>query len=427
MSLGTPAQNLRLHIDTGSSDLWANVNSSEICAYRGNPCSGGGTYDANSSSTYKFVNSDFNVSYIDGSGAAGDYATDTLSIGGQTLTSLQFGIGYQSTSEDGILGIGYTADEAQVNTASLKSYANLPQAMANAGLIKSNAYSLWLDDLQANTGSIIFGGVDTDKYTGQLQTLPIQKEFNEYAELIITLSSMSINNGSKVQKLNTDLPTAVILDSGSSLTYLPNDLTSAIYSALDAEYSQQDGAAFVNCGLANENITLDFTFTSPTISIPMSELVLSVSSVEEGREDPDSDDNDEGSFSSGGNIDNICLFGIAPAEGSTSVLGDTFLRSAYVVYDLANNEISLAQTNFNSTTSHVVEIGSGSASVPDATPVSSAIEASVSQTGGARIAAVSGTVTGGVIPTGTSGAVASHLPYNILAGAACLWAALACA
>lgn len=407
--------------------MWANVKTSEICTDRGSPCAGGGTYDANSSSTYKFVNSDFNVSYVDGSGAAGDYAEDTLSIGGQTLNGLQFGIGYQSTSADGILGIGYTADEAQVNAANLKSYANLPQAMANAGLIKSNAYSLWLDDLEANTGSIIFGGVDTDKYTGQLQTVPIQKEFDEYAELIITLSSMSLVNGGKTQSLNTDLPTAVILDSGSSLTYLPNDLTSAIYTALDVQYSQQDGAAFASCDLAHENITLDFTFTSPTISIPISELVLSVSSIEEGRENFNSGDNGEGSYSSGGSDENICLFGIAPSEGSTSVLGDTFLRSAYVVYDLANNAISLAQTDFNSTTSHVLEIGTGTASVPNATPVASAIEASISQTGGARIAGVSGTVTGGSIPTGTSGAVSSHVPYELFAGAAGLWAALACA
>ncbi len=407
--------------------MWANVKTSEICVDRGSPCSDGGTYDANSSSTYKFVNSDFNVSYVDGSGAAGDYAEDTLSIGGQTLTGLQFGIGYQSTSPDGILGIGYTADEAQVNAANLKSYANLPQAMVNAGLIKSNAYSLWLDDLEASTGSILFGGVDTDKYTGQLQTVPIQKEFNEYAELIITLSSMSLVDGGKTQSLNTDLPTAIILDSGSSLTYLPNDLTSAIYTALDVQYSEQDGAAFASCDLAHENITLDFTFTSPKISIPISELVLSVSSVEEGREDPNSDDNGEGSYGSGNNDENICVFGIAPSQGSTSVLGDTFLRSAYVIYDLANNEISLAQTDFNSTTSHVLEIGTGTASVPNATPVASAIEASVSQSGGARIAAVSGTVTGGSIATGTSGAVSSHVPYEILAGAAGLWAALACA
>ena len=407
--------------------MWANVKSSEICTDRGSPCSAGGTYDANSSSTYKFVNSDFNVSYVDGSGAAGDYATDTLSIGGKTLTSLQFGIGYQSTSADGILGIGYTADEAQVDAANLKSYANLPQAMVNAGLIKSNAYSLWLDDLEASIGSIIFGGVDTDKYTGQLQTLPVQKEFDEYAELIITLSSMSIVNEGKTQNVGTDLPTAVILDSGSSLTYLPNSLTSAIYTALDVQYSQQDGAAFASCNLANANITLDFTFTSPTISIPISELVLSVSTVEEGRATPNSGDDGEGSYGSSGSDENICLFGIAPSQGSTSVLGDTFLRSAYVVYDLANNEISLAQTNFNSTTSHVLEIGTGTASVPDATAVPSAIQASVSQSGGARIAAVSGTVAGGSIPTGTSGAVSSHVPYEFLAGAAGLWAALACA
>lgn len=339
------------------------------------------------------------------------------------MTGLQFGIGYQSTSADGILGIGYTADEAQVNSANLKSYANLPQAMANAGLIKSNAYSLWLNDLEANTGSIIFGGVDTDKYTGKLQTLPIQKEFDEYAEIIITLSNMSIVNGGKTQSLNTDLPTAVILDSGSSLTYLPNDLASAIYTALDVQYSEQDGAAFASCDLANENVTLDFTFTSPTISIPINELILSVSSIEEGRENPNSGDNGEGSYGSSGNDENICLFGIAPSEGSMSVLGDTFLRSAYVVYDLANNEISLAQTDFNSTTSHVSEIGT---TVPDATPVSSAIEASVSQSGGARIAGVS-TVTAGSIPTGTSGAVSASVPYEILAGAAGLWAALACA
>ena len=404
--------------------MWANVESSEICADQSSPCSGGGTYDANSSSTYKYINSDFSVSYVDGSGAAGDYGTDTLSIGGQTLTNLQFGIGYESTSADGILGIGYAADEAQVNSAHQRSYANLPQALVSAGLIKSNAYSLWLDDLEANTGSIIFGGVDTDKYTGKLQTLPIQKEFDEYAELIITLSSMGIVSGGKTHSLNSDLPTAVILDSGSSLTYLPN--ANAIYAALNIQYSQQDGAAFASCDLANENITLDFTFTSPSISIPISELILSIDSVEEGREYPNSDDNGEGSYISGGSEENICLFGIAPSSNSTPVLGDTFLRSAYVVYDLSNNEISLAQTDFNSTTSHVVEISAGTSSVPGATPVISAVEASVSQSGGARIAGVSSTVTRGSIATSTNSAVTPHAPYEILAATAGLWVALAC-
>ena len=432
VSIGTPAQDLSLHIDTGSSDLWANVASSPICTYRGKPCSSAGTYGANSSSTYKFVNSDFNVSYVDGSAAAGDYATDTVSIGGQLIADLQFGIGYDSTIPQGILGIGYTANEAQVNTAGLKSYANLPQAMANAGLIQSNAYSLWLNDLDAGTGSILFGGVDTAKYTGQLQTIPIQKIFNQYAQFIITLTGVDlVNNGNK-QSMTTDLPTAVILDSGSSLAYLPNHLTSAIFSALKVQYDQSLGAGVCDCSLANQNMTLDFTFTSPTISIPMNELVInpnagSVTNNPSGTGNRGSQ-NIQNSGQNAGNAGSQCIFGIAPAEGSAAVLGDTFLRSAYVVYDLANNEISLAQTNFNATDSKVLEIGTGTASVPDATLVSSAVQAAVSASGGARIGAITGT-SGSPFATGTStsSAISKRVSYGGLVLAAGITAALVCA
>jgi hypothetical protein len=55
-------------------------------------------YNANASTTYHYLNSDFNITYVDGSGALGDYATDTLQIGGKTLKDFQFGIGYSSTS-----------------------------------------------------------------------------------------------------------------------------------------------------------------------------------------------------------------------------------------------------------------------------------------------------------------------------------------
>lgn len=425
VTLGTPAQELRLHIDTGSSDLWANSQSSEICNLRRDPCSESGNYNANSSSTYKFVSNDFNVSYVDGSGASGDYATDMLSIGGKILRGLQFGIGYASTSPQGVLGIGYTANEAQVNRANQKSYPNLPQAMADAGLIQSNAYSLWLDDLDSSTGSILFGGVDTDKYHGQLQSLPIQKEFGQYSEFIITLSGMSLNINGRNTSLGTDLPTAVLLDSGSSLTYLPDKLVSAVYGALQLSYSERQGTAFADCGLANRNITLDFTFTSPTISVPIKELIINgESSVSDDRQESNSQ-NGGGPFDSDNGQDSLCIFGIAPAEGSTAVLGDTFLRSAYVVYDLANNEISLAQTNFNSTQSRVSEIGAGIGSVPDATPVASAVQAAVSETEGARIAGVTGTITAaGSAATGKSAASSIGVSFVALVMAGVIAAAV---
>lgn len=85
-------------MDTGSSDLWCNAPNSTLCESQIDACSSSGSYDSSSSSTYSFVSSDFNITYADGSGASGDYVTDTLSIGGTTIKDFQFGVGYESSS-----------------------------------------------------------------------------------------------------------------------------------------------------------------------------------------------------------------------------------------------------------------------------------------------------------------------------------------
>ncbi|KAI0128885.1 aspartic peptidase domain-containing protein [Xylariales sp. AK1849] len=357
-TIGTPAQSFRLHLDTGSSDLWVNTPSSTLCLEKSVPCSFAGTYTANSSSTYEYVGSYFNISYVDGSGASGDYVSDTVTIGETTVDNLQFGVGYKSTSSQGILGIGYPINEVQVGRAGKDAYDNLPAKLATDGTIKSNAYSLWLNDLDASTGSILFGGVDTAQYTGTLETLPIQKSGGVYSEFLITLTGVSLNGTA----IADDQALAVLLDSGSSLTYLPDSWVEQIYTATDAQYDASEGAAYVPCSLASDTRTLDFTFTSPQIKVGMNELVLDLVTTSGKRP----------TFSNGVTA---CLFGIAPAGSGTNVLGDTFLRSAYVVYDVSNNEISIAQTNFNATGSSIQEIGTGTDSVPDATSVANAASA----------------------------------------------------
>ncbi|CAJ2510049.1 Uu.00g059490.m01.CDS01 [Anthostomella pinea] len=356
-TVGTPGQSVRMHLDTGSSDLWLNTASSNLCSQKSDPCSFAGTYTANDSSTYEYVGSWFNISYVDGSGASGDYVSDTITIDGSTIDRLQFGIGYESSSGQGILGIGYPVNEVQVGRAQMDSYENLPMKMVSSGQIATNAYSLWLNDLDANEGSILFGGVDTAKYTGSLQTLPIQADNGVHSEFLITLTSVQLGDTA----IATDEALAVLLDSGSSLTYLPDTMVESIYEQLNAQYDSSEGAAYVPCSLAANTTTLDFTFSSPNISIEMNELVLDLVTTSGRRP----------TFPDGVTA---CLFGISPAGSGTSVLGDTFLRSAYVVYDIDNNEISLAQTNFNSTESNVQEIGTGS-TIPDATAVTNAVSA----------------------------------------------------
>lgn len=351
------------------------------------------------------MSSQFNITYADGSGAVGDYATDTLAIGGVTLQNLQFGIGYQSASQEGILGIGYTTNEVQVNTYRGQTYPNVPELMAKNGIIRSNAYSLWLDDLEANTGSILFGGVDTDKYHGTLQTLPIQSIQGVYAEFLITLTGVSLTNGGSSVSLDSgDTPVAVLLDSGSSLTYLPDNLASALYQQVGAKYDNQEQAAFVPCSLADNASTIDFKFSSPVISVPMSEMVINPGT---------------GSQTTFRDGTPACIFGVAPAgQGGIAVLGDTWIRSAYIVYDLANNEISLAQTNFNPVNSNILEIGTGANSVPQATGVTGAISATATHTGGHINGGLSGTGTStgiGSTPTKQSAADSMHVSYSVFA------------
>ncbi|KIV77383.1 hypothetical protein PV11_09181 [Exophiala sideris] len=381
LTLGTPAQPLRLHIDTGSSDLWVNTANSTFCEAKDDNCEGG-TYSISSSSTYKYVNSEFNISYVDGTSAVGDYVTDTLGFGGETLDNFQFGIGESSTSSQGVLGIGYASEEVAVNRAGLQPYSNLPVALVDAGLIASNAYSLWLNDLDSSEGQILFGGVDTAKYSGDLATVPIIEIYGGYYELLIALTSVAIPD----QNLSSSssLPAAVLLDSGSTLTYLPNDITETIFTKLGAVYESNLGAAYVECSKNSDSLTIDFDFSGQTISVPYDELFLDAGTNSQGQ--PLTFDNGE----------TACLFGIAPADDSTAVLGDTFLRSAYVVYDLANNAISLAQTVFNATSNDIQEISKGTNGVPGATAVSNPVTTVAAGSDGARLGGSTATVTGSI-------------------------------
>lgn len=280
------------------------------------------------------------------------------------------------------MGIGYPTNEAIVAYQGVTPYENLPEAMVSAGLIKASAYSLWLNDLESSTGSILFGGVNAGKYHGTLVSVPIEQEGNEYVEFVISMDQIGYvaSDGSSTN-WTTDSGTTALLDSGTSLIYLPDSITEDIYSAVGATYYDQYQLAYAPCATSGQGGSLNFTFGSAVIAVGMNELFLNSTTS----------DGSEATFQDG---TAACIFGVLPASDSTPVLGDTFLRSAYVVYDMSNNEIGLANTNFNSDEDKIYEITNGTSGIPNTTGVanpetSSSSSSSTKDSAGAVSAEVS--------------------------------------
>jgi hypothetical protein len=151
-----------------------------------------------------------------------------------------------------------------------------------------------------------------------------------------------------------------LLDSGSTLSFIPTTAISVIYEILGAVVSTTSPTlVWANCDLLTSasSLTVNFHFgpdsTSPVVKVPLNEILFTIPDFTPIQSPPSS-------FPDLPFAD-TCVLGLLDASltsGST-ILGDTFLRSAYVVYDLQNAQIGIANTNFNSTTSNIVEITSG--------------------------------------------------------------------
>jgi hypothetical protein len=114
-----------------------------------------------------------------------------------------------------------------------------------------------------------------------------------------------------------------ILDSGTTVTRIDPAIFNILYQYFNAATNtDSNGNAYytVDCSIGSVEGSIDYGFPGVTISVPFSELAI-----------PDSGES-------------YCLFGFIP--DTLNLFGDTFLRSAYVVYDLDQKEVGLAQTIF---------------------------------------------------------------------------------
>jgi len=413
VNIGTPGQNFTVALDTGSADLWVPGTScpTTVCPYA--------KFDQTKSSTFNTTNQKFAIVYGSGS-ANGTYVTDTVSVAGATVAKQQFGLvattqniltnqgslggGVGSspsvsqtsgTVSDGIFGLGYPQLTAATSDGG-SVYNPFVFNLVAQNIIANPVFSIYLNSESAtgNSGEIIFGGTDSSKYTGTLQYMPVaglssgstgnpldtilggSSSSQVYAYWMVYGQGFNVVNGVSSPNLTLSSTVPVILDTGTTLTYLPQNVAQQLALAVtdqnNVALDAQAGVYVIGCDVANTNAQVQIQFStsskvssSPiTFSVPVSQLVIPL------------DGNTPSQATQ-------CIFGIAPSSGVTStssglyLIGDSMLRSAYMVFDMGQNRVGLAAANgVGGTVNGVAATTATSGSIPTSRPISAFFVAS---------------------------------------------------
>ncbi|CAI5760057.1 unnamed protein product [Candida verbasci] len=305
LTVGSDYQHFSVALDTGSSDLWIPtpdaVCTNDIClAY--------GSFDPRTSTSYTDLNTVIKDYYVDGTFAFGDYGKDDVHLpGGNTLNQFQFGsMNNISGNVHGLLGIDFPIFES-TSYQSGEIYNNFPMALKAQNIIDQVSYSLYLNQLDAETGSIIFSGIDKAKYTGDLVVLNISTN-----DVSVKTNDLVLNG----QSLN--FQDDIILDSGSTnINFWDKNIVDQIYQELN---SNSNGLA--PCDQPSDKF-LTFKFDGLEVDIPYSDLVRP--SNQAGK----------------------CWVGVGYYGGvKENLVGDFFLRKVYVAYNLESRKIGLANAKY---------------------------------------------------------------------------------
>ncbi|KAL7945577.1 acid protease [Trichoderma barbatum] len=335
LQIGTPPQAVSVNFDTGSSELWVNP----VCSKATDPdfCASFGRY--NQSTTFVDAKAPGGIKY--GTGFVDfNYGYDYVQLGSLKINQQLFGVATDSEfASVGILGAGPDL------SGWTSPYPFVIDNLATQGLIKSRAFSLDIRGLDSDRGSVIYGGIDTKKYSGAMAKkaiIPAAESPDGYTRYWVYMDGMSITkeDGSKFEIFDKPNGQAVLLDSGYTVSTLPGPLFEKILMAFpSATLESSSGDYIVDCDIINTPGRVNFKFGNVVVDVEYKDFIW---------QQPDL---------------GICKLGVSQ-DDEFPVLGDTFLRAAYVVFDWDNKEIHIAANEDCGT--NLIPIGSG----PDAVPAS---------------------------------------------------------
>ena len=340
LGIGSPAQPVEVQLDTGSTDLWVNPNCANAGSQRSiDFCNSLPRFDTTKSTSYVDLGSSYTVVYGGGS-ATIEWVTDDVTVGGSEVQAQRFGVASNSDREPfGILGVGPKTFDGQPD------YSYFIDTLVSQGFTQSRAFGLDIRSIEAPDGSIVFGGLDRGKFIGNLEKLPIIPASSTINgdRYWVTLGGIDlVKNGVSTSVSTASIP--VLLDSGSTLTRLPESVYSSLGSNFPtASYDSNSKMYIVNCNVAQQKGTVNFKFGGKTIKVEYKDVIWTVNS-------------------------NTCVLGVEGfpdnASPQMAILGDSFMRAAYVVFDQDNKNVHIAQAA--NCGSEIVAIGTGANAVPSA-------------------------------------------------------------
>lgn len=308
IEIGTPPQEFKVVLDTGSSNLWVpSTDCSSIACYLHNK------YDSSKSSTYKKNGTSFEIRYGSGS-LSGFVSQDVVRMGDLEIKHQDFaeatsepGLAFAFGRFDGIMGLGY-------DTISVDKIVPPFYNMLDQDLLDEPVFAFYLsdaDDKEAESEAI-FGGVDSSHYEGKLTKIPLRRK--AYWE--VDLDAITFGDGTaEIEN------TGAILDTGTSLIALPSTLAELLNKEIGAKKSF-NGQYTVDCDKRDSLPDLTFTLTGYNFTIGPHDYILEVQ---------------------GSCISSFMGMDFPEPAGPLAILGDAFLRRWYSVYDLGSNSVGLAK------------------------------------------------------------------------------------
>ncbi|TFK91002.1 acid protease [Polyporus arcularius HHB13444] len=318
-------QPFALIVDTGSSNTWVGAGLQQ--------------YNDTGKTSEGCVSVSYGSGYIFGAVYNGTVTLGRrLAIQKQTFGSAYFAIGFNDV--DGILGIGPTdLTEGTIDPAPPSGLT--PTVTDNAytqRLIRHKEVCMFYAPAKSQSdpnGELTFGGSNPDKCTGSLNYVPITTVSPASSFVGIDLKKITFNGD-----VLSSAVTSGIVDTGTTLIYLPTDTFSAYQNATNATLDDNTGLLKITKEQYDELPPLNFHIGETTYGLTPNGQIWprALNTL------------------IGGEADAIYLVvgdsGAVSGSGLDFIIGYTFLERFYHCYDSQNNQAGFATTPYTHATTN---------------------------------------------------------------------------